>query len=197
MLFLPDQLDGDIFMNIRFSPRTLLSVLALSLGLVASTYAMPRGEHPGPGMSMHGGHHTMIHGRAMARLHDELKLDAKQDALWKDADKFSQEHRDSMRDRIRKQHDEVKAQLDQPGADLRAVAKRMDELKADGQKQATAVRERWLSVYDALNPEQKEKARLFFKSGFERMERMGQRGAERRGHGQPPRDLPPSPAPKS
>lgn len=51
-----------------------------------------------------------------------------------------------MRERFRKHHEEIKAQLDQPGADLRAVAKRMDELKADGQKQANAVRERWLNV---------------------------------------------------
>ena len=181
----------------RIKPRALVAALALSLGLAASSYAMPRGEHHENGMGMSGHHPMMIHGRAMNRLHDELKLDAKQDALWKETEKFSQEHHTTMRERFRKQHEEIKAQLDQPGADLRAVAKRMDELKADGQKQANAVRERWLNVYDSLNPEQKEKARLFLKSGLERMERMGQRGAERRGHGQPPRDVPPNNAPKN
>ena len=86
--------------------------------------------------------------------------------------------------------DELKAMLDQPGADLRAVAKRMDDLRADGMKQREAVRERWLAFYDSLNGEQKEKARLFFKSGMERMERMGDRAKEHRGRGPAARDLP-------
>ena len=178
-----------------FSPRMLAATLALSLGLAANSFAMPRGEHPGLGMNMPG-HHVMYHGRAMTRLHDDLKLDAQQEALWKDAETFAQQHRDTMRDQFRKQHDEIKAMLDQPGADLRAVAKRMDDLKADGLKQRGAVRDRWLADYDSLNPEQKEKARLFFKTGAERMERKAKQGKDRPGRGQMPRDLPANPAPK-
>ncbi len=178
-----------------YSPRILVATVALSLGLVASSYAMPRGEHPGPGMGMPG-HHAMIHGRAVNRLHDELKLDTKQEALWKEAEKFSQEHRDTMRERFRKEHGEIKAMLDQPGADLRAIAKRMDDLKTEGMKERDAVRERWLTVYDTLNPEQKEKARLFFKAGAERTERMGKKSNERSGRGQPPADTPSSAVPK-
>lgn len=177
------------------SPRILVAAVALSLGLAANSYAMPRGEHPGPGMGM-AGHHAMVHGRAMNRLHDELKLDAKQEALWKEAEKFSQDHRDTMRERFRKEHTEIKAMLDQPGADLRAIAKRTDDLKAEGMKERNAVRERWLAVYDTLNPDQKEKARLFFKAGAERMQRMGQKAKERAGRGQPLRDTPATPAPK-
>lgn len=182
-------------MKKMFSPRILVAALALSLGLAANSFAMPRGEHPGPGMGMPG-HHAMVHGRAMNRLHDELKLDAKQEAQWKDAEKFSQEHRNTMREQFRKQHDEIKSMLDQPGADLRTIAKRMDDLKAEGMKQRDAVRERWLAVHDSLNPEQKEQARLFFKAGAERMERTGQKSREHMGRGQPPRDTPASPAPK-
>ena len=176
-----------------YSPRILVATVALSLGLVASSYAMPRGEHPGPGMGMPG-HHAMVHGRAVNRLHDELKLDAKQEAQWKEAEKFSQEHRDTMRERFRKGHAEIKAMLDQPGADLRAISKRMDDLKAEGMKERDAVRERWLAVYDTLNPEQKEKARLFFKAGAERMEKMGKKSRDGEGRrGQAPKD---GPAPK-
>ncbi len=178
-----------------YSPRILVAAMALSLGLAASSYAMPRGEHRAPGMGMPG-HHAMYPDRAMNRLHDELKLDAKQDAQWKEAEKFAREHRDTMRERFRKHHEEIKSMLDQPGADLRAVATRMDDFKAEGLKERDAVRERWLAVYDTLNPEQKEKARLFFKSGAERMERMGKTSKERSGRGQPPRDNLSSPAPK-
>ena len=34
-------------------------------------------------------------------------------------------------------------------------------------------RDRWLAVYDTLNPEQKEKVRVFFKGMSERMGKMG------------------------
>ena len=176
-----------------YSPRILVTALALSLGLAANSHAMPRGEYPGPGMGRPG-HHSIVHGRAMNRLHDELKLDAKQEALWKEAEKFSQDHRGMMRERFGKERAEIKAMLDQPGADLRAVTRRMDDLKAAGMKERDAVRERWLAVYDTLNPDQKEKARLFFKAGAERMERMGKRSGERTGRGQPPRDTSAGPA---
>ena len=73
-----------------YSARLFLAAAALSFGLAASAQAMPRGEHPGPGMGMPG-HHAMVHGRAVNRLHDELKLDAKQEAQWKEAEKFSQD----------------------------------------------------------------------------------------------------------
>ena len=169
-------------MRTQFSPRLLVTALALSLGLAANAYAMPRGGHPGPGTGMPG-QHEMYHTRAMDRLHGELKLDEKQEALWKEADKFSRDNRTAVRDRMLKQRDEIKSMLDQPGADLRAVAKRMDDLKAEGQKQMTEVRERWLTVYDSLNAEQKDKVRLFFKSGMERTPRHGKGG--------PGRPLPP------
>ncbi|MBP6708932.1 MAG: periplasmic heavy metal sensor [Candidatus Accumulibacter sp.] len=164
------------------SARLFLAAAALSLGLVAGAQAMPRGEHPGQGMGMGmPGHHAMIHGRAMARLHGELKLDATQDAQWKEAEKFSRDHRATMRERFQKERAGIKAMLDQPGADLRAIAKRMDDLKAEGLKERDAVRERWFAVYDTLNPEQKEKARLFFKAGAERMEQKGKKSRDGEG----------------
>ena len=174
-------------MNQRLTLRTLLATLSLSLGLAVTAQAMPRGDHHGMGMQAQ---HAMFQGRAMSRLHDELKLDAKQEAQWKATEQFVQEQHTAGRERFQKNHAELKAMLDQPGADLRAVAKRMDDLRADGMKQREAVRERWLAFYDSLNGEQKEKARLFFKSGMERMERMGDRAKERRGRGPAARDLP-------
>ena len=51
-----------------YSPRLFLAAAALSFGIAANAHAMPRGEHPGPGMGMPG-HHAMMHDRAMNRLH--------------------------------------------------------------------------------------------------------------------------------
>ena len=168
-------------MKTKLSPRLILSVLALSLGMATSALAMPpRGEGiPGNGPGMHAGSrmHDM---RGLMRLHDDLKLDAKQEALWQEARKATQDNMSGMRDQHRKQHDEIVAQLNQPGADLRVVLKRMDTLRAEGQKQRMADRERWLAVYDVLNAEQKEKVRLFFKSSMDRKPGMA-RGEGRRG----------------
>ena len=179
-------------MKQRFSLRMLMAALTLSLGVVASSQAMPPGDAPhGRGMQ---GHHAMFQGKGMARLHDELKLDAKQEASWKDNEKFTQEQRAAGRERFQKHHAEIKAMLDQPGADLRAVTKRMDDLRAEGMKQREAARERWLAFYDSLNAEQKEKARLFFKSKMERGGRMGHHGSERHGRGPAGRDVSAQPA---
>lgn len=166
----------------KFSPRLIAASAVLSLGLAASAFAMPPGDGA-CGFSGHGMHRQYSDRgmKGMSRLHDDLKLDAKQEALWQDADKAAKDHKVSMGERMRKQREETQALLNQPGADLRAVLKRMDDFRTEGQKQHEAGRERWLAVYDALNPEQKEKVRLFFKSRMDRMDHFGQRGPGRDG----------------
>ncbi len=185
-------------MKARFSPRLVIAALTLSLGLAAGGSALARGKDAGPEQGKPG-HHLVMHERAMNRLHDELKLDEKQDTLWKVAEKYSSDHRATMRERFQKERAEIKGMLDQPGADLRAVAKRMDDLKAESAKERDGVRDRWLTVYDSLNAEQKEKARVFFKTGFERMEHRGDhrgpQGKDRPARNQPQRGVP-SPAPQ-
>jgi len=184
-------------MKTRFSPRLVIAALTLSLGLAAGGSALARGKDFRPEQGRPGNHFVM-HERAMNRLHDQLKLDEKQDTLWKVAEKYSGDHRATMRERFQKERGEIKDMLDKPGTDLRAVAKRMDDLKAEAAKERDSVRERWLTVYDSLNAEQKETARVFFKSGFDRMERMGDQrrshGKDRPGRNQPPREMP-APAP--
>ena len=182
LIFVIIQIDyqGTITMKTRFSPRLIVAALALSLGLAGGAYAMPRGDAaggPGAGMS----EPFMARGmKGMTRLHDDLKLDAKQEALWQDAIKAGMDNMNAMREQHRKQHEEMLAQAKQPGADLRAVLKRMDDFRADAQKQREAGRDRWLAVYDSLNAEQKEKARVFFVDKMERMGKMG--GRDDRGH---------------
>jgi Spy/CpxP family protein refolding chaperone len=160
-------------MKNKFSPRILVVALALTLGLGGAAYAMgPGGGRCGPpGERME---QRMDYGiKEMARLHDDLKLDAKQEAAWQEAQTATQSNRGSMREQMRKQREEIQVALSQPAADLRAIVKRMDDLKDVGRKQHEANRDRWLAVYDLLNAEQKEKARLFFKNKLERMGNAG------------------------
>ena len=170
-------------MKMNFSPRMLIATSAIAFGIAGSAFAAPpQGDMAnGPGAGMH--QRQAMHGmKDLARLHDDLKLDAKQEALWQDAVKASREGMGGMHERMRKHHEEIQSLLNQPGADLRAVAKRMDDFRAEGQAIHQANRDRWLTVYDALNADQKEKARVFFKSKFERMG-QGHRGMRGPGRG--------------
>ena len=168
-------------MNTRLSSRQILVAVAASIGLSASAFAMPpQGDMGnGPANRMHE-RHVARGMKEMSRLHEELKLDAKQEALWKEAETASKANRTAMRERFGKHREEIQSLLSQPGADLRAVAKRMSELKAEGQKLREANTERWLAVYDSLNAEQKEKARLFFKARLERFDHFGKRDTPRK-----------------
>jgi protein CpxP len=136
-------------MKTNFSPRILVAALVLALGAGGTALAMSP-EHCGAAggrMEQRMGYHL----QEMSRLHGDLKLDARQEALWQDAEQFS---RSTMRDRgdqMRKQRAEVLASVSQPGADLRAVVKQMDELKDAGRQQHEASRDRWLAVYDSLD----------------------------------------------
>ena len=172
------------------TPRMLAAILTLSLGFAAggSLAAPGHGEGHGRGVG-NGAPHAhaiapMFHPRALVRLHDELKLDEKQDALWKEAQSFSREHHEAMRSRWQKDQAEIKALLDQPGSDLRAVVKRMDELRAEGLEQRDVVRDRWFAIYDSLGDGQKEKVRLFFKENLER-KGHAERAREGQGRGHP------------
>ena len=177
-------------MNNQFfnsTARALAVAALLTLGMSSGSFAMPRDEGTsGPGM--HAGH--MAHApKFMQRLHDELKLDAKQEALWQDAEKFAKESHDGKRDQFGKHRAEIDALLDKPGTDLRDIVKRMDEFRADGQKQREAVRDRWLKVYDVLDVTQKEKVRLFFKDEAARAHQAMQRH-QHRGHRNSPSSQP-------
>jgi periplasmic protein CpxP/Spy len=168
-------------MRKNFSPRLLIATSAIAFALAGSACAAPsQGDAPAgrPAAGMRQAP-RMQGMKEMARLHDDLKLDAKQEALWQDAARASKEAMGGTRERMRKEHDEIRNLLTQPGADLRAVAKRMDDFRAEGQAMHQANRDRWLTVYDALNAEQKEKARLFFKSRFEHMRHGGPHGPGR------------------
>ena len=158
-------------MKSKFSPRLLVAALVLALGAGGAAFAMsPERCGAGGGRMQHG---MSYHLQDMSRLHGELKLDARQEVLWQDAEQFSQTSMRDMREQMRKHREEALAAVSKPGADLRAVLKQMDDLRDGGRQQREAGRDRWLAVYDSLDSAQKEKARLFFKS---KLERMGQGG---------------------
>ncbi|EXI68963.1 MAG: hypothetical protein AW08_00789 [Candidatus Accumulibacter adjunctus] len=158
-------------MKSMFKPRVVLVALLLSLGAAGSALAM-RPEScgaGGPRMEQRMGWHL----QEMSRLHGELKLDARQEALWQEAEQFTRNGMREVGEQMRQQRAEVLALVSKPGADLRAVLTRMDDVRDAARKQRELGRERWLAVYDSLDAAQKEKARQFVQA---RLERMGQGG---------------------
>ncbi len=152
-------------MKSKLSPRVLVATLILALGAGGAAFAMNPERCGGGRMEQRMEQHL----QEMSGLHRDLKLDAKQDALWQDAEQFTRTNMRSMGEQMRKQRAEALATVSKPGADLRAVVQQMDGLREAGRQQREAGRERWLAVYDSLDATQKEKARLFFKSRIERM----------------------------
>jgi len=166
-------------MKSKFTPRVIVTALVLTLGAAATAFAVGSDHERCGGARME--HHMGYGMKDMARLHDDLKLDAKQETLWQDAQKATQGSRNALREQIRKQREDTLDKLNQPGADLRAILKQMDEAREAGRKEHEASRDRWLAVYDSLNPEQKEKARLFFKSKLEHADHRHDGGKGGRG----------------
>ena len=167
----------------RFSPRLIVATVALNLGLAANAFAAPPAGGPCAPGNAHSERHMTHMQNEISRVHDQLKLDPAQEALWKEAEQGSLASMGGMRDRMCKQRDEIRALVAQPGADLRAVARRMDEARGEELKQHNAMRDRWLAVYDKLNPEQKEQVRVFLQTRFERMEKHGPGGRRPAGAG--------------
>lgn len=154
-----------------------------SLAATSAPVADERAVSDGGGSFRHG--HAFAHdsrqwGRQLARLHHELKLDAQQEALWQAAEQGMREARKGLGERLREEHRQTRAALAAPDADLRAVLARLDEQRAERDKLRLADRERWLALYDSLNPTQKEQARNFLRQQLERHDARGERAGARR-----------------
>lgn len=147
----------------------LLLGLSLCLGARAATPDTPRNDAPAYGQSGR----QMHDGQRVEELHKQLNLDPSQEALWKQARETSDRLRQDMRETMRARHDKLRQALETKTPDLRALADQMDQdRQADEQKHKQA-REAWLKLYDALNPEQKQKASRFLLGMANMMERHG------------------------
>ncbi len=164
-------------MNCTISRRITTIALLLAFGAAGPALAAPPERCSPVGAMEHRMGH-MLH--ELSRLHDELKLNPQQEALWQDARRAAGDGMDEMRAHVRRQREAALNTLNQPNADLRAVIAQLDEAREAGRKQREASREPWLRLYDSLDAAQKEKARLFVKSRMERMDLGGRFERSRR-----------------
>ena len=156
----------------------LLATTVLSLGLVASAVTLAHGRTPAAKSVRRVAprrdrpRDASILSKLsvdLSRLHDELKLDVSQDTLWHKAEKAGWGNMSSVQTCLQKHYTETLSLLAQPGADMRSIAKCLEDFQSEEKRLCVANRERWLNVYDALNTEQKEQVRVFFKNKLERV----------------------------
>ena len=193
----------------RFAIRSNLAVLAIvaaSSGFAAgSAMAAPPPADGGPA-AMHDGHRGggfhkgMRDGLFIPGLGPvskaqvaELKLDAKQEALFKTAQEGQRSLHEAMRAGGSKRHDLLKAQLDSGKLDPRALIEQSEKRRDQFGPQAKQVRDQWLAVWDSLNDTQRAQVTKIVK---EREARMAERHAKMEGrHGGKGRPGTPPPPP--
>lgn len=193
----------------RFAIRSNLAALAFVAatgGLVAGTVmAAPPPADGGPA-AMHERHHGggfhkgMRDGLFIPGLGPvskaqvaELKLDDKQQALFKTAQDGQRSLHEAMRASGGKRHDLLKAQLDSGKLDPRALVEQSEKSREAFGAQAKQVRDQWLAVWDSLNETQRGQVTKFVK---DRQAKMQERHARMEGrHGKGRAEAPAAAAP--
>lgn len=195
----------------RFAIRSNLAALAFVAatgGLVAGSVmaAPPPGGDGGPA-AMHDGEHGGFHKGMRDGLYipglgpvskaqvAELKLDDKQQALFKTAQDGQRGLHEAMRASGGKRHDLLKAQLDSGKLDPRALADQSEKSREAFGPQVKQVRDQWLAVWDSLNDTQRGQVTKIVK---DREARMQERHARMEGrHGKGRAEAPAAAAPAS
>ncbi|QKH38638.1 hypothetical protein FOC84_28375 [Achromobacter pestifer] len=193
----------------RFAIRSNLAALAFVAatgGLVAgSVMAAPPPAGDGGPAAMHDGQRGGFHkgmrdglfvpglGPVTKAQVAELKLDDKQQALFKTAQDGQRSLHEAMRASGGKRHDLLKAQLDSGKLDPRALVEQSEKSREAFGPQAKQVRDQWLAVWDSLNETQRGQVTKFVK---ERQDRMQERHARMEGrHGKGRAEAPGAAAP--
>jgi hypothetical protein len=121
-----------------------------------------------------------VHG--FGRLHKQLNLNPQQEELWQKAQAAQRDAVKALRAKGEETRTKLRAEIDKPGADLKAFAQLRDQLREQTRAEAEAsrqqVRAAWFSVYDSLDAAQREQVRVAIRDG---MDRMGHRGMRRGG----------------
>ena len=195
----------------RFAIRSNLAALAFVAatgGLVAgSVMAAPPPPADGGPAAMHDGQRGGFHkgmrdglfipglGPVTKAQVAELKLDDKQQALFKTAQDGQRSLHEAMRASGDKRHDLLKAQLDSGKLDPRALIEQSEKSRDAFGTQAKQVRDQWLAVWDSLNDTQRGQVTKMLKDREAKMQERMAKMEGRHGKGRGPADAAPPAAP--
>jgi len=161
--------------NYRKMQLMPLLVLGLLGGSLAGWADEPMDVHPNTGQSANpsgGQKGKMSHGLygpmnlSYIEIGD-LDLSPKQEELWSKAQKESEEAFERMRIINRDLHDQIRVDLDQPGADLKQVIQRQEEARTKIETAFKQARAAWVTAYDSLSAAQKDQLRTAIRDGMD------------------------------
>ena len=142
----------------------LAATAVVSLGLVASVSVIRPINAPAATGARRKLPYAMDE---LSQLRRELALDVCQETIWNKAESCCWECIGAERRRLNAQYQAMLELLRQPGADLRALLAPFNALASERQQLSKERVDQWAAVYDSLNAEQKEKARVFLERRIE------------------------------
>ena len=95
----------------------------------------------------------------LSRLREELHLTAQQDTLWRIAEHKEWNSHGAQTDRIREAHAKVAKMAEQPAPDVEAIVALIKDTDHGDSAREDACRICWTALYEALDEQQKAKAR--------------------------------------
>jgi uncharacterized membrane protein len=134
----------------------------------ASGSAAPSASASAPAMPAH--HHHRHHRSAFGRLHNDLKLDANQEALWRKARATMRQDMMKQRDIDKQMRQTLIQKLRDPQVDLKALADQMDQEQSQQQQVRDEIRSQWIAFYASLDAGQQGQVRQFM---LDRLQRPG------------------------
>lgn len=151
----------------------MMAILAAGiLGAGVALAELPEGQGAAGPEGMHG----------FGRLHQQLNLNAQQEALWQKAQAAQRDAFKALRAKGEETRTKLRAEIDKPGVDLKEFAQQRDQLReqmrAEAETSRQQVRAAWFSLYDSLDATQREQVRVAIRDG---MDRMGHHGMRRGG----------------
>ena len=142
----------------------LAATAAVSLGLAAAVAAM----RPITSPSAAGPRRKLSYAMdELSQLRRELALDVCQETIWNKAENCCWETIGAERRRLDAQYAAMLDLLRQPDVDLRTLLGPLDAFQSEKRRLGEDRISQWAAVYDALDAEQKEKARAFLKRRIE------------------------------
>jgi hypothetical protein len=196
----------------RFAIRPIVASLAVTLAAGAfagAASAAPDASPPAAGSAAsHAGQgHRFHHMQAMRDAFwlpgvgpigkkelTELKLDARQQALFDEARQAQLDLRKSMRENAMSRRKTLDTQLQAGKLDPHALADAQAQNRQQMQGQADQVRQKWLALWDGLNDGQRQQVTQFVKERQARWEAHRKENRSGAGHHRPAPAAPATPS---
>jgi Spy/CpxP family protein refolding chaperone len=151
--------------------KQLTVCAAVCLAFGSTAYAATDDAPPPPSAGHMQGHHRPDGPWAMLKaIHAQLNLSPAQEQLLQSLIAQSKAAHEQQRAAYKQSHDQIKALMQAPVLDLRALSAAREQMMEQGRKAHQQMEAGWLNFYDSLNTAQKTLVSNTLKAHWEKME---------------------------